>query len=358
VILACWIFLGIYPHRPTSAHAAATEDAGTITPLQEAAILGDIGQMRALLDAGAPIDQRGRFGRTALQEAVIAGKTDAASLLLDRGADPNAPSQFGMTPLHWAAMKGWPEMVGLLARRGGRPDARNAYGMTPLHDAANDEVAQALLAVGAKVSAKDDRGMTPLHTARGPMVVKTLMEAGGDMRVESKDGLTPFDLGVVNALEPAGVSIQSLRAPARLRGALGRTSITIRSVTDEPLDDFAISANSPACVEVEVFPDRIDRLAPAQILPVVLTLFRSPDAAQKEYPLFFTLSSRGKEIGAFDLPLDATKGLTLEDQGWHRLGRANIRPAPSRLRYVAFAVVPLLVVAAWLLARRRSKTKT
>jgi hypothetical protein len=313
--------------------------------------------MRALLDGGARIDERGPFERTALHEAVIGGKIAAAGLLLDRGADPNARCQFDMTPMHWAAMKGLVEMVGLLARRGGRTDSRNLYGMTPLHNAASEDVALALLAAGAKVAARDDRGMTPLHTARAPMVVKTLMQAGGDMRVASIDGLTPFDLGVVNALEPAGVSIQSLRAPARLKRTFGRGSITIRSVTDLPLDDFAIHVESPACDLVEALPDRIARLAPGQVVQVVLTLYRRPDVADGEFPLFFTLSSGKKEIGKFDLTVDTTKGETLEDQGWHRIGKGNLRPAPSRLHYVAYAAVPLLMALVWLVARWRRKSK-
>jgi hypothetical protein len=328
-----------------------------VSPLHQAAARGDVAQLRALLDRGAQIDERGRFDRTALHEAVIAGTTAAAGLLLDRGADPNARSQFDMTPMHWAAMKGSVEMVTLLARRGGRTDSRNLYGMTPLHNAADDTVAEALLTAGAKVAARDDRGMTPLHTARGPMVVKTLMQAGGDMRISSVDGLTPFDLGVVNTLEPAGVSIRALRAPARLRRGFARASITIRSVTDLPLDDFAIQVESPACDVVEAFPDKMARLAPAQIVQVVLTMYRRPGVAEGEYPLFFTLSAGNKQIGTFNLPVDTTVGETLEDQGWHRLGKGNLRPAPSRLHYVAYAAVPLLVALAWLIARWRRKQK-
>jgi hypothetical protein len=315
-----------------------------------------VARLRALLDGGAQIDERGPFEWTALHEAVIADKTAAAGLLLDRGADPNARGQFDMTPMHWAAMKGSAQMVTLLARRGGRTDSPNLYGMTPLHNAADDTTAEALLAAGAKVSARDERGMTPLHTARAAMVVKTLMQTGGDMRVTSRDGLTPFDLGVVNALEPAGVSIQSLRAPARLKRMFARGSITIRSVTELPLDDFAIQGESPACT-VEAFPERIVRFAPGQIVQVVLTLYRTPGVADGEYPLFFKLSSGTKEIGTFDLAVDTTRGETLEDQGWHRIGKGNLRPAPSRLHYAAYAAVPLLVVAVWLIARWRRKSK-
>jgi hypothetical protein len=349
--------MGISLHAPTrEARAADAADAAAPSALHQAAARGDVDQLRALLDGGARIDERGQFEWTALHEAVIAGKTAAASLLLDRGADPNARGQFDMTPMHWAAMKGSPQMVTLLARRGGRTDSRNLYGMTPLHDAADESTAEALLTAGAKVAARDDRGMTPLHTARAPMVVKTLMQAGGDMRVMSADGLTAFDLGVVNELEPAGVSIQSLRAPARLKRSFARGSITIRSVTERPLDDFAIQAESPVC-NVEAFPDRIARLAPGQILQVILTLYRNPGVADGAYPVFFKLSSGTKEIGKFDLTVDTTRGETLEDQGWHRIGQGNLRPAPSRLHYVVYAAVPLLVVAAWLVARRRRKSK-
>jgi hypothetical protein len=344
-------------HAPTrAAYAADGATEAPASPLHQAAARGDVAQLRALLDRGAQIDERGRFDRTALHEAVIAGKTAAAGLLLDRGADPNAPGQFDMTPMHWAAMKGSAQMVTLLARRGGRTDSRNLYGMTSLHDAADDTTAEALLAAGAKVAARDERGMTPLHTARSPMVVKTLMQSGGDMRITSLDGLTPFDLGVVSALEPAGVSIQSLRAPARLKRMFARGSITIRSVTELPLDDFAIHVESPAC-DVEAFPDKIARFAPGQIVQVILTLYRRPGVAEGEYPLFFALSAGTKEIGKFDLALDTTRGETLEDQGWHRLGKGNLRPAASRLHYVVYAAVPLLLVTVWLIARWRRKPK-
>jgi hypothetical protein len=354
-LLTCCIFLYGIAHPPTRV-AYAADVAASVGPLHQAAARGDVAQLRALLDGGARIDERGPFEWTALHEAVIAGKTAAASLLLDRGADPNARGQFDMTPMHWAAIKGSAQMVTLLARRGGRTDSRNLYGMTPLHNAADETTAEALLAAGANVAARDERGMTPLHTARAAMVVKTLMQAGGDMRVTSLSGLTPFDLGVVNALEPAGVSIQSLRAPARLKGMFARGSIMIRSVTELPLDDFAIQVESPACT-VEAFPDRIARLAPAQILQVVLTLYRSPGVADGEQPLFFKLSAGTKQIGKFDLTVDTTRGETLEDQGWHKLGKGNVRPAPSRLHYVVYAAVPLLVVGAWLIARRRRKSK-
>jgi len=69
---------------------------------------------------------------------------------------------------------------------------------TPLHVAANAEVAQALLAAGAKVDAKDRNQMkTPLHwTALGghAEVVQALLAAGAEVEAKDKEGRTPLQL--------------------------------------------------------------------------------------------------------------------------------------------------------------------
>lgn len=54
-----------------------------------------------LLDRGMNIDERShnRYGSTPLQDAALEGQVESARLLLDRGANPNIVNSFGYAPL-------------------------------------------------------------------------------------------------------------------------------------------------------------------------------------------------------------------------------------------------------------------
>lgn len=56
------------------------------TPLMAAAYSGNIEAARILLDAGATLNAKTEFGRTALDVAVVGGKPQVAELLRSRGA--------------------------------------------------------------------------------------------------------------------------------------------------------------------------------------------------------------------------------------------------------------------------------
>jgi ankyrin repeat protein len=77
------------------------EEAG-ITPLILATREGDLGSMKILLDAGAPIDQQSGNGNTALLVAALNGNAEALHLLLERGANPSIANKKGWTPLYLA----------------------------------------------------------------------------------------------------------------------------------------------------------------------------------------------------------------------------------------------------------------
>ena len=64
---------------------------------------GQIEAARALLDAGADVNERLPDGTSALVVAVMNAHYELAALLLDRGADPNADAQ-GWTALHQIAV--------------------------------------------------------------------------------------------------------------------------------------------------------------------------------------------------------------------------------------------------------------
>lgn len=69
--------------------AKLSPSGGEFTPLQ-AAVVGGVECVALLLNNGAPIDARNRYGETALIGAARAGRGDTVKLLLEHGADPNA----------------------------------------------------------------------------------------------------------------------------------------------------------------------------------------------------------------------------------------------------------------------------
>lgn len=72
--------------------------------LWEAARKGDVAAVRKLLDEGADVNTKLRYGATVLFYACDRGHLDVVKLLLERGADVNVKDTFyGATPLTWAA---------------------------------------------------------------------------------------------------------------------------------------------------------------------------------------------------------------------------------------------------------------
>ncbi|HEV2764723.1 MAG TPA: ankyrin repeat domain-containing protein [Pyrinomonadaceae bacterium] len=62
--------------------------------LWEAARVGDAASVRALLDQGADVNAKFRYGQTALFKAAERGHTEVIKLLLQRGADANVKDTF------------------------------------------------------------------------------------------------------------------------------------------------------------------------------------------------------------------------------------------------------------------------
>ncbi|XP_047100913.1 ankyrin repeat domain-containing protein 65-like [Schistocerca piceifrons] len=100
--------------------------------VQAAAEEGAVGQLRALIAAGADLGARGGWGWTALHWAVGRGDVEAARLLVGAGAAADARSGSGWTPLHWAAFNGRAEVAAALLAAGADRGATTGYGQTAL----------------------------------------------------------------------------------------------------------------------------------------------------------------------------------------------------------------------------------
>ncbi|RJL27253.1 ankyrin repeat domain-containing protein [Bailinhaonella thermotolerans] len=105
------------------------EDTGYGWILGQFALLGRTDVVRALLDAGLPVDTRGWSGFTPLEQAAMHGRAEVVRLLIDRGADlsDHAFADDGPTPLDcavWGATHNraddgdYPATVAALARAG------------------------------------------------------------------------------------------------------------------------------------------------------------------------------------------------------------------------------------------------
>jgi uncharacterized protein len=131
----------------------------------EAAAIGDVERLRALLDDDASLAKEwSEDGFTPLHFAAFFGHPAAARLLAERGADLEARStneQFALEarPLHSAAAAGQREVCQVLLDAGADVNAVQHGGYTALLEArqnGNEELAQLLLEHGADPTARLD----------------------------------------------------------------------------------------------------------------------------------------------------------------------------------------------------------
>jgi ankyrin repeat protein len=177
----------------------------------EAVRKGDVALVTALLDKGADVNAKFRYGATALFKAAERGHTDVVKLLLARGADASVKDTFyGATAMTWAlqnnhagavgallekdaasvndvlttgAREGNVELVGVaLARGGAKPETLTAALAMTRDDKDKAEIAEMLKKAGA---------MPPLEVDAATLqsyVGKFKTEQGPDIAVTLKDG--------------------------------------------------------------------------------------------------------------------------------------------------------------------------
>ena len=163
-------------------------------PLADAAMRGDLDQVRSLLAENVDVNQAQGDGSTALHWAAYRDNSEMARVLLQAGATVAVTTRIGdFTPLLMAARNGSAAIIELLADSGSDVNAPNTVGTTPLMLAAaagKPDAVKVLLDRGAEVEAKDTiNGQTAAMFAAATNsagAIKLLAEHGADLNAVSK----------------------------------------------------------------------------------------------------------------------------------------------------------------------------
>eukprot|EP00730_Choanoeca_flexa_P011139 TRINITY_DN23866_c0_g1_i1.p1 TRINITY_DN23866_c0_g1~~TRINITY_DN23866_c0_g1_i1.p1 ORF type:complete len:193 (+),score=31.86 TRINITY_DN23866_c0_g1_i1:102-680(+) len=110
----------------------------------------------------------GPIKRQPLHFAALQGRTNAINVLLDHGADVDARERYGVSSLMYAAMKGHVDAIRLLVQRGAEINAKNHNKWTPLHYAARHgrlEAVELLMELGSDIHAVQNQKFTPYKLA-------------------------------------------------------------------------------------------------------------------------------------------------------------------------------------------------
>ncbi|MDE0217992.1 MAG: ankyrin repeat domain-containing protein [Spirochaetaceae bacterium] len=250
-----------------------SEGVGTEGALLRASKFGGPEQVKALVAAGADVNERNVSAQTPLHLAVEplnpafsmtwpslargtpmgewhqARVTATIAALLAGGADLEARDDAGQTPLHVAASGGTSRLALVLP-----PEL---FGIAGADESAHSEsralaATVALLAAGANVESQDDGGRTPLHRAAvsgSPEIIGALLETGTSVDPVDTEGRTPLHLAAAMLLDrPANVSVLvNAGAATHVRDESGETPLHVAAKSATIVEISAlVAAGAPA----------------------------------------------------------------------------------------------------------------
>ncbi len=156
--------------KAIGANQGAPSQSGPTKSVQQAAIDGDVEQIKMHIAKGADFNKADQYGYSPLKRAIEGHHPEASIAIIESGkADLNAKDREGRTPLIVAVSMG------------------------------EQAIAEALIAKGADVKAKDNNDRTALHAAilLGQKDMATLLiEKGVDVNATDKTGQTPLTLAM------------------------------------------------------------------------------------------------------------------------------------------------------------------
>lgn len=187
------------PGAPSATSDEASQACIVQSALAVSAYHGDLGQIEALLQAGAQVNEADANGTTALMVAARTGQANIVRRLLEAGADVSPANNAGLTALHMAVLAENAEVARMLLEKAPQLDQLDQSGFTPLslavqHD--QPQLVQAFLAAGANPNIALSgtsrlSGLTPLLTAvlhKHHEIAHLLLDAGADVHCATANG--------------------------------------------------------------------------------------------------------------------------------------------------------------------------
>lgn len=202
ILMAC---SPISNDEENAAKQVGEEDVNMNESLFSVAAEGNVEEMVALLDAGAPINAVNNEGNTAVMMATQNNHVDAVKMLIEQGADLNLRNDRQDNVLLYAGAEGLLEIVQLAIKAGADTTLTNRFGGTALIPAADrghiDVVEELLLNSDTDVNHVNDLHWTALLEAvilgdggkNYQEIVRLLVEHGADVEIGDGDGITPLE---------------------------------------------------------------------------------------------------------------------------------------------------------------------
>lgn len=265
MLVACW-------HRSdcitkaqqlieSGANVNATNDMG-IAPLMSASRYGRLEMVQLLIERGAGVQSRNKFGRTALHMALsrtTAMQQEIISILINAHIDVEAKDDDGRSPLgialkrdtstiarqllehgadveaviedekllHHVVRLGIELATRLLLEYGADVHGQNNQGETPLIIAVctgTRSMVDILLRHGAGVEARNNRGETSLYIAVfqcEESILQALIQYGANVEAKDLNGRKPLDVAVVGSNDAIVEMLHSSGADASTLSQLG-----------------------------------------------------------------------------------------------------------------------------------------
>ena len=175
------------------------QSADQIIVFTKAAKFDDVSEVQSLIKAGVSPNTLDAKGNPMLIVAIRDKSFKVTDLLLaNKAIDVNLSNQSGETPLMMASIEGQLPLVETLVLKN-KADV-NKDGWAPLHYAASTgklDVAQFLVANGAKVNALSPNETTPLMmsvSSGNELLIKFLLDKGADLRMRNHQGFSAIDI--------------------------------------------------------------------------------------------------------------------------------------------------------------------
>lgn len=219
-------------------------DVSLLERLHRAVLSGQVLLVRCLLckGAGTGANSTDDSRQTALHlvsESDSKYSQSMVDVLVEYGATLDARTKWGTTPLHWACWLGNKDVAEALLKHGARVDLVDGECMTPLHALAvsqelHTSLIDALLERGASVNAKDSSRRTPLHyfscRPGKKYAVFAILNNGGDANLQDSKGNTPLHLACQTNLKEVASLLLERGALVEVRNYDGMTALHLAAL--------------------------------------------------------------------------------------------------------------------------------